>query len=226
MPSAGLSDDQVNSELAKMVEFIKKEAEEKAKEIRIKANEEYEMEKAEIVRSEIAAIDKQYEQKHKQAKMSQQITKSTAANKTRLKVLSAKSEILDALLQDAESEIKKASKDEKAYEQLLVNLIGDGIALFKDEDTVFVRVREADVEVAKRAAETAASNAKHDVKATVSADVFLPAESAGGAFITSESGKIVIDNTLEERLKLLAEQALPLIRLELFGFSKARRFFD
>ena len=38
------------------------------------------------------------------------------------------------------------------------------------------------------------------------------------------SGKIDINNTLEERLKLLETDALPMIRTTLFGKNQNRRF--
>lgn len=48
-----------------MQAFIEKEAKEKAKEIKLKADEEYEIEKASTVRLETSAIDATYEQKLK-----------------------------------------------------------------------------------------------------------------------------------------------------------------
>lgn len=56
-----------------MQAFIEKEAKEKAKEIKLKADEEYEIEKASIVRSETAAIDSTYEQKLKETLILYQI---------------------------------------------------------------------------------------------------------------------------------------------------------
>lgn len=226
MPASGLSDDQVASELTKMVEFIKKEAEEKAKEIRIKANEEYEIEKAEIVRSEIAIIDKEYDLKNKQAVMSQQIVKSTAANKTRLEVLGSKAEILDSVFEEAEEELKKVSKDEKNYEELLTKLILQGVQLLTNEDVVIATVREADKDIAAKAAKAASAKAEGDVEIKIDENNHINPDSAGGVVLSSESGKISIDNTLEERLKLLGKSALPLVRLELFGFSRTRKYFD
>ena len=52
-----LSPNQVNDELQKMQAFIKKEAEEKAREIELKAQQEYEIEKTGLVRNETSAID-------------------------------------------------------------------------------------------------------------------------------------------------------------------------
>lgn len=226
MPASGLSDDQVASELTKMVEFIKKEAEEKAKEIRIKANEEYEIEKAEIVRSEIANIDKEFEVKNKQAAMSQQIVKSTAANKTRLEVLGAKSEILDTVFEEAEKSLKEVSKDAKKYEDLLTKLIVQSAKLLKDEDVVIASVRESDKEVAAKAAKAASEQIEGDIEIKIDENNYINPESAGGVVLSTESGKISIDNTLEERLHLLGSKSLPLVRLELFGFSRTRKYFD
>jgi V-type H+-transporting ATPase subunit E len=97
--SHALSDDQVGQELRKMTAFIKQEAMEKGREIDIKADEEFAIEKSKLVRQETQAIDTTYEKKFKTAQMSQQITRSTVANKTRLKVLSARQELLDGIFE-------------------------------------------------------------------------------------------------------------------------------
>ncbi|OBT49538.1 hypothetical protein VE04_10006, partial [Pseudogymnoascus sp. 24MN13] len=55
--SQALSDDQVGQELRKMTAFIKQEADEKAHEIEMKADQEFAMEKAELVREAQSAID-------------------------------------------------------------------------------------------------------------------------------------------------------------------------
>lgn len=39
-------------------------------------------------------------------------------------------------------------------------------------------------------------------------------------------GKIDINNTLEERLKLLETEALPVMRATLFGKNENRKFYD
>lgn len=212
-----------------MKAFIEKEAQEKAKEIRLKADEEYEIEKASIVRSETAAIDSIYEQKLKKASLAQQITKSTISNKTRLKVLGEKEKVLDEIFEDAKKELAKIAGKKGEYKTLLAGLIEEG-ALALMESKVSVRVRESDVSVAKEAAEEAAKGyqdkSKQEISIAVDEKEFLPKDSAGGVVVVNELGKIEVNNTLEERLKLLSEEALPGIRLELFGPSPTRKFFD
>jgi len=51
-------------------------------------------------------------------------------------------------------------------------------------------------------------------------------DSAGGVSIVGGGGKIDINNTLEERLKLLETDALPMMRTTLFGKNENRRFYD
>ena len=54
----------------------------------------------------------------------------------------------------------------------------------------------------------------------------LTARRSGGAFIVGTGGRIDINNTLEERLRLLESDALPSIRVTLFGENENRKFHD
>lgn len=212
-----------------MKAFIEKEAQEKAKEIRLKADEEYEIEKASIVRSETAAIDSTYEQKLKKASLAQQITKSTIGNKTRLRILSKKEEVLNSIFDATKKELTKTTSNKGAYKPVLASLIEEGVLALL-EPKVTVKVREADVSLAKEAAQDAAkeyeAKSKTSVEISVDEKEFLNKDSLGGVIVTNGSGKIEVNNTLEERLKILSEEALPGIRLELFGPSETRKFFD
>ncbi|KAG7864061.1 hypothetical protein KL919_000089 [Ogataea angusta] len=203
-----------------MEAFITKEAEEKAKEIKLKADEEYEIEKASIVRSEINAIDSQYESKFKKASLAQQITKSTIANKTRLKILATKEEALDTIFKGAEVALVELSHDSSKYGNILKLLIEEGLYALM-EPKVSVRVRKSDVELATKVGEEAAKEFKEksniDVSISIDESSYLNDDSAGGCIIINGTGKIEVNNTLEERLALLSKTALPALRLELFG---------
>jgi vacuolar-type H+-ATPase subunit E/Vma4 len=54
----------------------------------------------------------------------------------------------------------------------------------------------------------------------------LTVPSTGGVYILNGNGKIEINNTLEERLRLLKETALPAVRETLFGKNENRKFYD
>jgi V-type H+-transporting ATPase subunit E len=229
MSQHALSDQQVDSELKKMTAFIKQEAMEKAREIQIKANEEFEIEKSKLVRQETDAIDSQYEKKFKQATMSQQITRSTVSNKTRLKVLGARQELLDQIFEEAQKQLSSGAKDKGKYQKVLAGLILEGLFAM-NEPEVQIRARKADNDVVKKAIADAEKEYKNkvgkEVKATIDEEDPLPEGSTGGVSIVGGSGKIEIDNTFEARLELLKSSAAPAVREALFGKNPNRKFHD
>lgn len=168
---------QVGQELKKMTTFIKQEAMEKAREIEIKADEEFAIEKSKLVRQEQGAIDTQYEKKFKAASMSQQITRSTVANKTRLKVLSARQELLEDIFEQAQKKLGEPTKDKGKYETILQNLILEGLYAL-NESKVQIRARKQDYDLIKKAIESARNeyteNIKKDVSATIDEENPLP----------------------------------------------------
>ncbi|EOD45404.1 chitin biosynthesis protein [Neofusicoccum parvum] len=224
-----MSDDQVAGELKKMTAFIRQEALEKAKEIQIKADEEFAIEKSKLVREETQAIDQSYEKKFKQAAMSQQITRSTVANKTRLRVLGARQELLDELFEQARKKLVDASKDKSKYQSTLKGLILEGLYDL-NEPKVQVRARKVDYDVVRKAIPEAEKEYKDktgkETKVEIDESNPQPEGSTGGVSIVGGNGKIDINNTFEERLRLLEEDALPSIRTTLFGENKNRKFKD
>lgn len=138
-----------------MTAFIRQEASEKAREIEIKADEEFAIEKSKLVRQETDAIDATYAKKFKAATMSQQITRSTVANKTRLKVLAARQQLLDGIFEGARAQLgEQAAKDKGKYATALKGLVLEGMYAMA-EPTVVLRARERDFEAVKKAAEEA-----------------------------------------------------------------------
>lgn len=192
-----MSDSQVDTELRKMTAFIRQEALEKAREIHLKADEEFSIEKSKLVRQETQRIDAEYEKKHKQAGMSQQITASTLANRQRLRVLASKQELLDGLFEQAGKKLaetvgsgngnggKKGKKNGGAgdvdYESVLKGLVLEGLYALV-ESKVSIRCRKKDTEVVKKAIEAAkkeySENLKgREVEVTVDEKENLPEES-------------------------------------------------
>ncbi|KAJ4310163.1 V-ATPase V1 sector subunit E [Fusarium piperis] len=229
MSQHALSDQQVDNELRKMTAFIKQEAMEKAREIEIKANEEFEIEKSKLVRQETDAIDVQYEKKFKQATMSQQITRSTVSNKTRLRVLGARQELLDSIFEDAQKKLAEGAKDKGKYQKVLKGLVLEGLYAL-NEPELQVRARKKDYDVVKKAIEEASKEFKKqlgkDVTVKLQEDQPLADGITGGVVIISGDGKIDIDNTFEARLRLLEDSAAPAVREALFGKNPNRKFFD
>lgn len=170
---------QVAQELKKMTAFIRQEALEKAREIQLKADEEFAIEKSKLVRQETQSIDSEYEKKFKSASMSQQITRSTQSNKTRLRVLGARQELLDKLFEDARKKIGQTSKDKK-YEEILKGLILEGMYIL-NETKIGLRCRKADKDKVEKAAKAASEEFKKALKTESHAKIdeknYLPEDS-------------------------------------------------
>ncbi|EPQ51573.1 ATPase, V1/A1 complex, subunit E [Gloeophyllum trabeum ATCC 11539] len=226
MAARPLNDDEVLSEMNKMVAFIKQEAMEKACEIRVKADEEFAIEKAKLVKQEQQAIDAQYDKKRKNAETAQKITQSTLTNKARLRLLHRREEHLQDLFNTARSSLAQLSSEEGRYNQFLQGVITQGLLQMLEPD-VTVYSRPKDLEVVKSAADAAAAQYKEISGRDVKIDVegTLSDEGSGGVKMTSGTQRITLDNTLDERLRLLEERMLPEIRQELFGLNPNRKFY-
>ncbi|KAJ2902429.1 putative vacuolar atp synthase subunit e protein [Zalerion maritima] len=225
--SRELSDEQVGRELEKMMAFIKQEASEKAKEIRLKADEEASKEKSRLVQEGSDAIEADYEKKYKSLSQSQQIQRSQVANKTRLRILASQQQLIDDLFDETEKQLAGVSKDKGKYKTLLKGLVLESVERF-GVPTLMVQARKEDAAAAAEAAAEAAKEYKsktgkeckitHDESTCLGPDVY------GGLVITS--GKIAIDNTLAARLDELRTEALPDIREKLVGKNINRKFYD
>ncbi|KAE9392916.1 ATPase, V1/A1 complex, subunit E [Gymnopus androsaceus JB14] len=232
--SRPMNDDEVLNELNKMVAFIKQEALEKAREIKVKADEEFAIEKAKLVKQEQLAIDAQYEKKLKGAQVSQKIAQSTLTNKSRLRLLHRREEHIQDLFATCRSQVVTlSSSDTDAYSDFLVGVLTQGY-LYLMEPSVVVHSRKSDVTVVEEAAFTAAEKYKEisgrdikvDVKGTLNDDMQTDSfHRAGGVKLVSGTGRITLDNTLDERLRLLEDRMLPEIRKDLFGPNENRKFY-
>lgn len=78
-----LNDTEVAQEMNKMIAFIKQEALEKARETKVKADEEFNIEKGKLVRAETVNIEAFFTKKVKQAEVQRKIATSHLINKNR-----------------------------------------------------------------------------------------------------------------------------------------------
>jgi len=226
MASRPLNDDEVLSEMNKMVAFIKQEALEKAREIKVKADEEFAIDKAKLVKQEEQAIDAQFDKKRKGAETAQKIQQSTLTNKSRLRLLHRREEHLQDLFASARTQIARLAGDEARYVQFLEGVLVQGLLQLL-EPTVTVYTRAKDKAIATRALDGAKA-AYYEIsgrQVEVELDASLNDDLAGGVKLISGTRRITLDNTLDERLRLLEDRMLPEIRHDLFGPNENRKFF-
>jgi len=232
-----MDESQVQAQLLQMQNFIMQEAEDKASEIRNKAQEEFSIQKSNIVVVEKQRIIKEYEKKEKQIGIKKKIDASNELNQSRLKVLKARDDVLQKLLVEAQQQLAKIGASPQ-YPEILAKLILQALIRLS-EPKVSIVGRKEDREIIEGLLGKVKNEYKAKTGDTVELKIdennYLPpgpiaghkgAACSGGVILSAQEGKIICRNTLDARLGLAFEQRLPDIRTALFGKSKGRVHFD
>ncbi|XP_043324412.1 V-type proton ATPase subunit E 2 isoform X1 [Cervus canadensis] len=223
-----LSDFDVQKQIKHMMAFIEQEANEKAEEIDAKAEEEFNIEKGRLVQTQRLKIIEYYEKKEKQIEQQKKIQMSALRNQARLKVLRARNDLISELLNDAKLRLSRMVTDRKFYQGLLDKLVLQGLLRLL-EPVMIVRCKPQDhllVEAAVQRAVPQYTTVSHRcVEVQVDREVQLATDTIGGVEVYSSDQRIMVSNTLESRLDLLAQQKMPEIRKALFGANDSRKFF-
>ncbi|KAK1281529.1 V-type proton ATPase subunit E [Acorus calamus] len=226
-----MNDADVSKQIQQMVRFIRQEAEEKANEISVSAEEEFNIEKLQLVEAEKKKIRQEYEKKEKQVDVRKKIEYSMQLNASRIKVLQAQDDLVSSMKEAAGKELLHVSQDHHSYKNLLKELIVQSLLRLK-EPSVLLRCRKEDhalVEsVLNSASHEYAKKAQvHPPEILVDHQVYLPPAPShhnahaqycsGGVVLASRDGKIVCENTLDARLDVVFRKKLPEIRKWLVG---------
>jgi len=224
--------------LRQMCNFILKEAIEKAEEIKVKAEEEFNIEKQKILQAEKIKIIRDFERKEKQVEVQKKIAHSNELNASRLKTLKARDDAINGILQASFKRLKDISEG-PGYSQLLLELIVQ--ALIKlDEPTCTIMCREMDHglvnSILPKAVEKYHSiNPGQKVKVAIDTINRLSPPRvegsdapfcSGGIILATAEGRILCNNTLEQRLAMAFDQLLPTLRVIMFGHSGGRKYFN
>lgn len=223
-----MDDQEVQKQINQMVEFIKQEAEEKANEIRVAAEEEFNIEKLQMVELEKQKIKREYERKESLVSVKKKIERSTTGNVARIKVLVARDQMMEELLNASRAKLGEVSKSPQ-YKQLLAGLIAQGAKKLQDFQCI-VRCRKQDESVCKEAIALAAGRVSGlhptlDLRESLppSPEISKDGKSCvGGVLVISSNGKTTCDNTLDARVKNTFEVLMPEIRTEIFGADGAK----
>lgn len=141
-----------------------------------------------------------------------------------MKQLERREHLLEKVFEDARGKLSGTVSDKGKYTTLLKNLTLQALFTMMEKD-VSVVCRAADKDVVDKAVKDAAKAFEDQAGFPVKCEVVpeLPKESAGGVIVKGYGGRIVVNNSLDERLRLLEERMLPEIRESLFGKNPNRR---
>ncbi|KAF6172963.1 hypothetical protein GIB67_006339 [Kingdonia uniflora] len=218
-----MNDADVAKQIQQMVRFIRQEAEEKANEISVSAEEEFNIEKLQLVEVEKKKIRQEYERKEKQVDVRKKIEYSMQLNASRIKVLQAQDNLVSSMKDVAAKDLLRVSQEHHSYKILLNDLIVQGLLRLM-EPAVLLRCRKEDLELVESVLHSAkreyAEKAKvHPPEILLDTQIFLPPppshhnihglHCSGGVVLASRDGKIVFENTLDARLEVVFRQKLP-----------------
>jgi len=215
----------VQKQIRQMVAFIDQEANEKAAEIDAKAQEEFAIEKDNLVNQQKQKIQQFYLKKEKQVELQRKIQHSNLQNASRIAILKAREDLIQTLKEEANDNLSVIIKNPDQYVALLTNLVAQTFFSLVEKD-VFIKCREADVQLVEQALEGAKAIYRRDLKREVNCTImktYLPADISGGIEAFTQDGKIRVVNTLEARLNMLFNQMIPEIRVKLFGKNVNRK---
>jgi len=221
-----LSEDQVNSQINQMVQFIHQEAREKASEIKLKADEEFNIEKLRMVEAEKQKIRQEYERKEKQVEVQKRIQQSNDVRASRLRTLKARDDAMQDLLKQAADKLPGLKSGAAGYAKLLESLIVEALKQLCDQKVVVKPVAgeekatkdalpKAEAAFKKWATDEMGAEWAAGISVTMSSEVLSKGEHAGVQLI-GMGGKITLTNTLKSRLVLAYECFLPQLRAALF----------
>jgi len=229
---AGMSDAEVQGQIAHMIAFIDQEASEKVEEIDAKAEEEFNLEKGRLVQQARAKIMEIYEKKEKSIDLQVKIQNSNLKNASRLKLLKKKEELMSEFFdKNVEEARRMVRNDPSKYKDCLIKLTVQGLIRLL-EPKVKVVVRQQDLSIMKSIAAECESQVKnltkgkYQVKLHIDEQNFLNPECIGGVDLYAHGDKIFMTNTLDERIRRIFQEKMPAIRESLFGANPNRKFKD
>merc|ERR1712137_483481 len=221
--------DEVEKQLANMISFIRAEADEKAREINFRAEEEFNIEKARIVQEEKKRINEDYAQRMKLVEVQKKIAHSNQLNQCRLASLKARETSIYSILSETQGELKSLTQDEGQYKDLLEALILQALLKMKEQE-VSIICRDEDTKLVESILDTVVKRYKGKTNITAKITVekkhklapgpkqgYKGPTCAGGVVLSALGGRILCNNTFEQRLALASEGLLPEIRAILFG---------
>lgn len=201
-----------------MIEFIERDAQEKAREFDDEAQALYDAEKAALVEQQKKKVINDFTEAQKKAEIAHRVTRAQLSKDERLRINDCRLSKLDQLKQDAEKKIRAmVSAGGAPYKKLLKDLLIQSAVGIECDATVVVRKQdEAEVKGLLKDAEAAVKKARGKTVTLTIAKENLTDADWGGMTLHSTDGKITNQNTLAYRMATVFTEQIPTLRHALF----------
>lgn len=202
-----------------MIEFIERDAQEKAREYDDEAQSLYDSEKANLVEAAKKKVAASSAEQKKQLDVDRRVARAQVSKQQRMRVMEERISVLENVKEQTKAGILKLVKDQGKYKTLMADLLRQSAVAVDADADVFVR--KADEGLAKgllkqteQAVQAATGKA---VKLTIAKDNLDDDEAWGGCVLKSAGGhNIVCDNSLSYRTRNCFNEQLPTVRHFLF----------
>jgi V-type H+-transporting ATPase subunit E len=215
-----------SKQIRQMTNFIMQEAHEKCNEIRLKADHDYQLEIQNLVHAGKLRLQEKYAKKEKDLEIQQRVAKSNAVSASRVKKMKARDEMLNQLKAEALVKLSAFTKT-PAYTTLLHGLLVQGLLKIQEQN-VEIKCLDSDKAAVTKILPAALKEVFSKLRpgmsmpaASISSVALAPKTTAGGIVLVAYEGRIVVDQTLDERLSIAYTGVMPSVRKTLFPPSKA-----
>ena len=216
--------DNVAFENSKIVRSIWKNTFDKILEIKISNKRALTEMREKIMNEEKKKIDLKYKKQYDSQYTENKIEVSTAKNQSNLEKMKKKNDLVNKIIEDTLEKIKEfANPNSKEYQSLLKQLIIESMVKLL-ESTCYIQVRKEDEKYVKSILNECEKNYSDFMKKETSRDYHCKLiidneyydNEFGGVKLMNSDKKIILANSLQDRLMLCQEQHLPEIKKMLF----------
>jgi len=208
--------------IQQMVAFITQEARDKAEEIEVRAKEEVAVELLKVQDRDKNKLLEFYKQQRKRVDKDAIIQKQQVLDSYRMKHLRMQDEKIQELGNMAKERFSGIVAGH-SYREFIVKSLIQGFFKIWDEAEVSVQSRAEDARLVRSVLGEALAQAKEQAESETGQPFDMrvvfddrPVKCSGGVVLKARKGRIICDNTLDARLKIVLRRELPYIRENLF----------
>eukprot|EP01036_Dinobryon_divergens_P032963 gene32963-42656_t len=213
-------------QIKQMVNFIMQEAHEKVNELKIKTDHDFNLEKQNLVHNGKLRIQEEYIQKEKDLEIEQRVSRSASVGSARVKKMKARDDLLESLKKETTEKLAVFCKSQD-YPSFVKKLIVQGLIKIEEQE-VEIQCKAEDKAIVSKVLPEAIAEFKslmtaagHSVtpKVRLSDNVLSSKTTTGGVVLTALNNRIVLSQTVDERLTIVYTDILPSVRSGLFSKS-------
>lgn len=213
--------------IKQMVAFIRQEARDKAEEIQVRAKEECNVEVLKMVDGEKAKLREYFKQQEKRVEIESKIQRQKLVDKYRMELLKSQDNKKSQLEKDCRKALQNVTRDTGRYKAFLKESMTQAFIKIWDEAQVTVQCRKEDAKIVQGmmndVLNSVVSRAQKECDEELAMKAVFdktPINCIGGVRVTARGGRVICDNTLDARLRIVIKDEMPYVKDKLFSAGR------